>query len=80
MVTLDGGDSKCLQKIQKRAIRMVSGLRSDIYDDKLRELGLTTLEERRHRLDMLKTYKILMREGEVRIWFQTASNRRKTGY
>ncbi len=45
---------------------MVSGLRLDIYDDKLRELGLTTLEERRHRLDMLKTYKILMREGEVR--------------
>jgi hypothetical protein len=38
---------------------MISGLRSQQYKEKLRELGLCTLEERRHQLDMTQTLKIL---------------------
>jgi hypothetical protein len=35
---------------------MVSGLKGKTYEDKLVELGLPTLEERRHQTDMLQTF------------------------
>ena len=38
---------------------MISGLASNDYMDKLAELGLETLEERRHRIDMAQVYKIV---------------------
>jgi hypothetical protein len=38
---------------------MVSGLMSRKYKERLIELGLTTLEERRHQVDMLLMYKIV---------------------
>jgi len=38
---------------------MVSGLKGKTYEDKLVELGLPTLEERRHQTDMLQTFKIV---------------------
>jgi hypothetical protein len=41
-----------------RAVRMVLGLQSRDYEGCLRELGLTTLEERRHQADMAHMYKI----------------------
>jgi hypothetical protein len=56
-------DKECLEKVQRRVVRMVSGLRAETYEGKLLELGLTTLEERRHRLDMQQTYKIMKGEG-----------------
>ena len=36
-------DIELIENVQRRAIRMVSGLRSSVYEDRLRELGLTTL-------------------------------------
>jgi len=67
-------DKECLEKVQKRAIRMVSGLKSESYEDRLKELGLTTLEERRHQIDMAQVYKIL--NGKDRVdwnsWFRLA--------
>jgi hypothetical protein len=42
---------------------MVSGLRSNIYKEKLRELNLPTLLERRHRMDMAMVHKILHGNG-----------------
>ena len=45
-------DKELLENVQKRAVRMISGLRSELYEDRLKELGLTSLEERRHRADM----------------------------
>ena len=52
-------DREVLEQVQKRAIRMVSGLRGREYEDRLAELGLTTLEERLHQADMAMVYKIL---------------------
>ena len=52
-------DIQCLEDVQRRAVRMVSGLSSTTYEEKLQELGLTTLEERRHQADMCQTFKIL---------------------
>ncbi len=44
---------------QKRALKMVSGLKGTTYEEKLKELGLTSLEERRHQIDMTQTFKII---------------------
>ena len=46
-------DKSCLEKVQQRAIKMVSGLRARTYEEHLSELGLSTLEERRHQADMV---------------------------
>lgn len=69
------GDRECLEKVQKRAVGMISGLRAKTYEDKLVELGITTLQERRHQLDMVQTYKILTGKDKVRrdTWFEMAS-------
>ena len=42
-------DKDLLEDVQKRAVRATSGLRSESYKRKLEELGLTPLEEHRHR-------------------------------
>ena len=52
-------DIKVLEDIQKRAIRMTSGLKGDSYEEKLKEVKMTSLEERRQRKDEILTWKIL---------------------
>ena len=52
-------DKECLERVQKRAISMVSGLGEMSYEDRLKELGLTTLETRRAEMDLVETYKIM---------------------
>lgn len=54
---------------------MVSGLRTNTYEERLKEIGLTTLEERRHQTDMIQTYKILHGKDRVEkdTWFKMAS-------
>ncbi len=42
----------CLERVQQRAVRQVSGLTSTSYEDRLLELDLPSLEERRHQADM----------------------------
>ena len=59
---------------------MVSGLRTRTYEERLRELGLTTLEERRHQADMAMVHKIVHRQSglEPETWFEMARARRNT--
>jgi Reverse transcriptase (RNA-dependent DNA polymerase) len=52
-------DIELLEKVQRRAVGMVSGLRSRDYEDRLAELNITTLAERRHQADMHLMYKIV---------------------
>ena len=59
MVPWTVADREVLEQVQKRAIRMVSGLSGREYEDRLAELVLTTLEERLHQADMAMVYKIL---------------------
>jgi hypothetical protein len=58
-------DKEVLEKVQKRAVAMVSGLVSRDYEDRLKELMMTTLEERRHQADMLQMYKIASGAGQL---------------
>ena len=52
-------DKETLEKVQKRFINMISGLTGKTYTEKLKEVGLWSLEDRRIRYDMVETYKIL---------------------
>ena len=51
-------DKAMLERIQHRFTRMIPGVRSLEYHERLRELGLMTLEERRHRSDLVEMFKI----------------------
>ena len=48
-----------LEKIQRRATKLVKGLQNYSYEDRLKSLGLPTLLYRRKRADMLEVFKIL---------------------
>jgi len=67
-------DIDCLERVQKRAVAMVSGLTGRTYEERLAELEMVTLKERRHQLDMLETYKIVTgKEGlQKETWFEMA--------
>ena len=52
-------DKEVLEKIQKKAVRMVSGLTGQTYEERLIELNLPTLEMRRYQSDMIQTFKII---------------------
>ena len=48
-----------LEKIQRRATKLIPGLRDLRYIERLKERGLTTLETRRLRGDQIEVFKIL---------------------
>ena len=47
-----------LERVQKRATRMIDGFKSIPYEECLQLLRLTTLETRRLRGDLIETFKI----------------------
>ncbi len=58
------GDIDTLEKVQKRLVKSVQGLTGPTYEEKLQELGLDTLEDRRAKLDLIQTYKLTRMDGE----------------
>jgi hypothetical protein len=68
-------DAEALEKVQRRAVNMVSGLKSHDYNDRLRELEMSTLSQRRDELDMTEMFKIMTKKSAVdhNIWFEKAS-------
>ena len=59
------GDIDLLERVQRRATKIVPALRNLPYAERLRRLNLTTLEERRIRGDMIETYKILTGKEDI---------------
>jgi hypothetical protein len=59
---------------------VVAGLKSHNYMERLKELGMTTLEERQHQLDKVQVYKIVKGVGgeNNEQWFKMADNKRTT--
>jgi hypothetical protein len=60
-------DIEELEKVQKRAIKMIHGFDKLNYNERLKKCELMTLKLRRYRGDMIETYKILtgIYNGEV---------------
>jgi hypothetical protein len=52
-------DIRCLEKVQRRATKLVKGLNNLSYSERLIRLGLPTLEYRRKRNDMIQVFKII---------------------
>ena len=54
-----------IESVQRRATRMVPELRELPYEERLKKLNLTTLEERRVRGDLIETYKIITGKEKI---------------
>ena len=53
------GDVEVLEKVQKRALRMVNNFGHLTYEERLQQAKLQSLEQRRKRGDLIDTYKIM---------------------
>ena len=64
-----------MEKVQRRLVRALSDVRGATYEEKLRDAGLTTLQERRERGDLIETYKTLRGFNRVKVenWFTMES-------
>ena len=52
-------DKILIENVQRRATRLVKCLKHFSYEDRLKTLGLPSLEYRRERSDMIQVYKIM---------------------
>src|SRR6218665_2203891 len=52
-------DMKNWEKVQRRATKMIQGYKYLSYEERLIRCGLTTLEKRRSRGDLIEAYKII---------------------
>ena len=59
------GDVNHLEKVQRRAIRLVKGFKKLKYEERLRRLSLTILQQRRLRGNVIETYKIMTGKEKV---------------
>ena len=58
-------DIKSLERVQRRATKLVKEFRNLSYEERLRRLQLPTVEDRLNRGDMIETYKLLTRKVKV---------------
>ncbi len=63
-----------MERIQGRATKMVFELRNLSENDRLTALGLTTLEARRKRLDLIQLFKIINEFEDVDIGIDMENN------
>ena len=71
-----------IEGVQHRATKMIKECAGLTYENRLKVAGLTTLEERRIRGDMIEVFKILkgINKCDRDNWFQLANNNRTRGH
>ena len=60
-------DISILEKVQRRATKLIPELRNLPYEDRLLKIGLTTLEERRERGDLIQLF-IIIKQIDIVHW------------
>ena len=75
-------DKALLEKIQHRFTRLVPGLKDLPYIESLRSLDLWSLEERRHRADLIEVFKMFKGVSGIEFadMFQLSHNDRTRGH
>ena len=75
-------DIELLEKVQRRATKVIKGLGNLKYEDRLQKCNLTTLEKRRSRGDLIQTYKIMTGKEEVQPerFFEKATKKSTRGH
>ena len=74
-------DKEHLEKVQHRLTRIIPGLKNMTYEERLRKLGLWTLEERRNGTDLIETFKLIKGMSTVphELFFELDKNSRTSG-
>ena len=73
------GDIEKIERVQRRATRIPTGIEKLEYDNRLKRLSLTTLQDRRIRGDLIETYKVLSSRERID-WVKPLNLRKKRGY
>ena len=58
-------DKNILEKVQRRAVTMVSNMGGKSYEERLLVANMTTLETRRHRGDLIQMFRIMLGKDDV---------------
>ena len=69
-----------LERVQRRATKIIQKLRNICYEMRLKECGLTTLETRRLRGDQIEVFKILNGYENINKYFFTVKEERTRGH
>jgi len=71
-------DIQCLENVQRRATKLVTKIRKLSYEERLKALRLTTLEQRRKRGDLIEVYKLMT--GKEKVDYQQFFHKTSAGH